>query len=91
MTVMTIVTSTPGTVTEGLIKGLKDFEKRVRVESVQTTSIFKIGQNTEKSPGDFRGLEETSCHSNSNKRPLAKTCEKPSKEENYIYIYIYIQ
>ena len=33
--------------------------------------ITKIGQNTEKSPGDLRRLEETFYHSNSNERPSA--------------------
>ena len=33
-------------------------------------SIIKIGQNTEKSPGDLRRLTNARCHSNSGKQKL---------------------
>ena len=39
-------------------------------------SIIIIGQNTEKSPGDLRRLEETCCHSNSNENPTTNTSVK---------------
>ena len=48
-----------GTVTIGLIKGLEDLEISGRVETIQTTALLKIGQNTEKSPGYLRRLAVT--------------------------------
>ena len=33
------------------VKGLIDLEIRGRIETIQTTALLKIGQNTEKSPG----------------------------------------
>ena len=56
MTIIPIVIGALGTVTKGLIQGLEDFEITGRVETVQNYSIVKIGQNTEKSPGDLRRL-----------------------------------
>ena len=57
-----------GTITKGLLKGLKDLEVGDRVETIQTTALLKNGQNTEKSP--WR-LEETCCHSISSEIPSA--------------------
>ena len=37
-------------------KGLQDLEVGERVETIQTKSLIKNGQNTEKSPGDWRRL-----------------------------------
>ena len=48
-----IVTGILGTVPKGLERGLEELEIRGRIETIQTT---KIGQNTEKSPGDQRRL-----------------------------------
>ena len=49
----------PGIVTKGLVQGLGDLEIRVRVETIQTTALLEIGQNTEKSPGDLWRLAVT--------------------------------
>ena len=51
-----IFSSSPGTVTKGLVQELKDIERR-RVE--KNYSIVEIGQDTEKSPGDLRRLTVT--------------------------------
>ena len=59
VTFIPIVIGALGTVTEGLIKGLGDLEIRGREEIIQTYSIIQNGQNTEKSPGDFRRLAVT--------------------------------
>ena len=45
-------------------------------------SITENGQNTEKSPGDLRKLEETCCHSNSSEKPSANTDVRNSKGVN---------
>ena len=41
MTVIPIVTGTPGIVTEGLIKGLEGLEIRGQVETTQTTALLR--------------------------------------------------
>ena len=43
-----------GTAIKWLSKGLEDLEIRGRAETIQTTHIIEIGQNTEKGPGDLR-------------------------------------
>ena len=48
-----------GTVTKGLLKGLKDLEVGGRVEIIQIIALLKNGQNTEKSPGVLRRLAVT--------------------------------
>ena len=45
-----IIISALGTVTEGLSKGLENLEIRGRVETIKTTTLLKVDQNTEKSP-----------------------------------------
>ena len=42
--------------------------------------IVEIGQDTEKSSGDLRRLEETYCHSNSSEKPSANTDVKNSQK-----------
>ena len=56
VTVIPIVIGALATVTKRLIKGPEDFEMRAREENIQNYSIFKIGQNTEKSPGGLLSL-----------------------------------
>ena len=56
VSIILIVTDALGTVTEGLVKGLKDLEIRGRVKTIPNYCIIEIGQNTEKSPGDLRRL-----------------------------------
>ena len=58
VTVIPIVFGAPGTVTKGLVQGLEDLEIRGRVETIYYC-IIKIGQNTEKSPGDLKRLAVT--------------------------------
>ena len=53
VTVIPIVIGALGTLTKGFVQGLEDLEIIGRVETIQTTAI---GQNTEKSPGDFDRL-----------------------------------
>ena len=50
--VIPIVVGALGTIPKGLVKKLEDLE----IRQVETTSINKIDQNTEKSPGDLRRL-----------------------------------
>ena len=65
------------TVTKGLLKGRKDLEVGGRVETIQTTTFFENGRNTEKSPGDLRRLAVTQ---NSSERPSANADVKNSYE-----------
>ena len=51
-TVIVIVIGAPGTIPEGLVEGLEDLE----IRGHRDYSIIKIGQNTEKSPGDLKRL-----------------------------------
>ena len=55
-TVIPIVISALGTVTKGLIKGTGGFGNKGTSGDHPNYIIIKIGQNTEKSPGDLRRL-----------------------------------
>ena len=46
-------------ISKGLVKGLVNFEIKRTSRDHQKHSIIKIGQNTEKSPGDSRRLSVT--------------------------------
>ena len=46
VTVIPIVTDAHGTITKRLLPGMADLEIRGRVETIQTTAVFEIGQNT---------------------------------------------
>ena len=60
LTVIPFVIGALGTVTKGLLEqGMEDLEIRGQVETIQTYSIIKIGQNTGKSPGNLRRLAIT--------------------------------
>ena len=50
--------------------------------------IIEIGQNTEKSTGDLRRLEETCCLSKSSEKPSANAGVKNLKREQKIMIII---
>ena len=39
--IIIIITGAHGTVTEGLLKGVDDFEIRERVETIQTTALLR--------------------------------------------------
>ena len=56
LTVIPIVADALGTIPKELVNRLEDLEIRRQVETIQTTALLKIGQNTEKSHGDFRRL-----------------------------------
>ena len=56
--VIPIVIGVLGTVTKGLVQGLKDLEMRGQVETIQTTAFMEIDQNT-KSLEDLRRLAVT--------------------------------
>ena len=56
MKFLPIIIGVIGTVTEGLLKELEDFELRVQVENYNT---MEIGQNTVKGPGYLRRLAVT--------------------------------
>ena len=58
VTVIPLVIDTLGAVTIGLVPWLKDLEIRGRKETIQT-KVLKIGQYTEKGPGDLRKLAVT--------------------------------
>ena len=59
VTIITIVIGAFGTVTKRLLKGLEDLEVGGRVDNHPNDSIIENGQNTEKSPRDFRRLVVT--------------------------------
>ena len=54
VTVILIVIGTIATVPNDLKGALEELEVVGRAEIIQTTILFKIGQNTEKSPGYLR-------------------------------------
>ena len=59
MTVIPIVIGALGTVTKGLVQGLEDLKQKRTSGNRTNYSIVEIGQNTEKSPGNFRRLAVT--------------------------------
>ena len=48
-----------GTITKGLVKGLEDLKDGGRMETIQTTTLLRTGQNREKSPIDLRRVVVT--------------------------------
>ena len=73
-----------GTVTKGLVKGLKDLEIRGQVEIIQTTTLLRSARILE------RVLEEACCHSDSSERPSANADVKNSKGVKIIMMKIII-
>ena len=72
MTVMPIVPDTLGTVRKGLERRLEELE----IKETRPSSIVKIGQNTEKSPGDLNRLAITQTPVKAHQLKLArKTCK----------------
>ena len=87
VTIIPVVINAFGTVTKGLSKGLEDLEVRGRMETIQTTTLFRRPEYWEES---WR-LDETCCHSNSNERPSDNTDIKNSQgvnNNNNIFIYL---
>ena len=56
VTVIPIVIGALGEITKGLIQGLQDLEIRGQKDTLLTTHIIEIGQNTKKCPSDLRRL-----------------------------------
>ena len=63
-TVISIVIGSLGTAIEGLVEKLEGLEIRGGGDH-SNYRIVEITQNTMKSTGDLRRLEETCCHANS--------------------------
>ena len=59
MTIIPIVIAAFGTVTKGLLKGLRGLGSWRTSRDHPNDSIIKNGQNTKKSPGDLRRLAVT--------------------------------
>ena len=59
VTLKPLVTGAFDTVRKGLLQGLEDSEIRGTGGDYPNYCIIKIGQNTEKSPGDFKRLAIT--------------------------------
>ena len=59
VTIIPIVIGAFGTVTKGLLKGLKDFEELAAEWDHPNYIIIEDGQNTEKNPGDLRRIAVT--------------------------------
>ena len=84
VTVMLIVIGALGTVPQRIDKGTGGIGNKNMSGDHPNYSIIKIGQNTEKSPGDMRRHEETCCHSNCSGRPLANANVKNSQRRKMI-------
>ena len=74
------VTNAFGTVTEELIKGLKNLEIRGGVETDLIYNNTRNKKNTEKNPGDLRRLAITQT----SQRPTANAVVKNSQRENLL-------
>ena len=77
-TIGSIVIGAFGTITEGLLKGLKDLEVGGRVETIQMTALLRTAKI-------LRSVLETwgdCCHSNSSEKPSANTDGENSKRLN---------
>ena len=59
VTVIPIVIGVLETISKGFVKRLKNLERERTSGDHPNCSIIKIGQNTEKSPGDLRRLAVT--------------------------------
>ena len=76
VTIVPIVIGTFGTMTKGLLKGLRDLEVGGRVGTIQMTALLRTARDK-----SWR-IEETCCHSNSSLKPSANTYVKNSKGVN---------
>ena len=59
VTIIPIVIGTLGTIPRSLVKELEELKKRKSSLGHPNYSIVKLGQNTEKSPGNLRRLAVT--------------------------------
>ena len=79
MTIVPIVIDAFGTVTKGLLKGLKDLEVGGRVETIQMTALLRTAQILRRVHGDLRRLAVTQTLV---KKSSTITDMKNSKGEN---------
>ena len=63
-----------GTITKGLVKRLKNLEKRGQVVTIQSTALIRLARI-------LRRVQKTCCHSNSSEKPSANTSAKISQKE----------
>ena len=56
VTVIPVIISALGTASKGLVRGLEELKNRGTIKDHSNYSIIKIGQDTEKSPGDLSRL-----------------------------------
>ena len=74
-TVIANVIGTLDTVNKELLQGMEDLEIGARLVTIQTT-VIKIGQNTEKNPGDPRKLAVSQTQVKDHLSTLRKTHKK---------------
>ena len=77
VTVIPTVFGALGTIPKSLIKRLEDLEIREQVETIKT----KIGQNSEKNPGDLRRLVVTSIPVKDHQLTLVRKTLKGVKQQ----------
>ena len=75
VTIIPIIIGALGTVTKGLIKGLKDLEMRGRVETIQTSTLLRSARI-------LRRVLETCRHSNTSEWPSTNADVKNSQGVN---------
>ena len=75
MTVKPIVIVTLGTISKGLVKGLRDLEIRGQVETIKTTTLLRLARI-------LRKVLETCCQSNYKRKPTANAGVKKTSKEN---------
>ena len=76
VTVIPIIIGALSTVSKRLVQGLEDLENKKTTRDHPNYRIIKIGQNTEKSPGDLKRL---GYHSNSSEKLSADAGVRNSK------------
>ena len=73
--IVPIVIGAFGTITKGLLKGLKDLEAGRRVETIQMAALLRTARI-------LKRVLETYFHSNSSEKPSANTDVRNSKRVN---------
>ena len=75
VTIIPIIIGAFGTVTKGLLKGLKDLEVGGQVETIQTTTLLRTARILRR----ILEFEETYCHSESSEKPSSNADVKNSE------------
>ena len=83
VTVIPSVIGVLGTVTKGLVQGVKDLEIIGRVKTIQTTALFRSARI-------LRRVLETCCHSKSSENPLVNADVKNSQLSKIIIMIMII-